>query len=124
MIDTTKLTSGVLPLTSALRHNCATSSPLRIEAQSGQQVSVAMIDSSVTSASDDSARNTCPVELGHVVDVGANGSPVRMCGGVTRYTSLLLSNGNVVQMQIERNLRDTASYVLLIEGESQNVPKK
>ena len=120
VIDTSQLTSGVLSLPSALRHNCATSQPIRIEAQSGQQVSVAMIDATVTSEMEDSARNTCPDEVGHVTDIGANGSPVRVCGGVQRTTQVLLSNGNSVEMKIKRGLRDPASYVFLVEGKLKN----
>ena len=80
-----------------------------------------MIDATVTSEMEDSARNTCPDEVGHVTDIGANGSPVRVCGGVKRKPQILLSNGNSVEMKIKRGLRDPASYVFLIKGELKSI---
>ena len=83
-LDSTQATTGTFLLTSALQQNCAlTNSPLRIEAKSGQQINITMIDATLTgmtSSRDDSA---CPVKVGEITDkANAHAQPV--CGGKQR----------------------------------------
>ena len=124
-LDSSQATSGTFLLSSALRHNCALDdSPLRIEAKSGQQINITMIDATVSGAATPATardESACPVRVGQISDTaGSHALPI--CGSKQRVSHLVLSNANKLSLHVHRGLAST-DFIFQYTGERARAPR-